>query len=74
MFLKLVDADGRGGRLIGAVKSCRFDGRGDSPVAFIEHEDGKTETIRIEGDAFVMNDLGKTVDRFRQADRQEHRS
>lgn len=64
-----MDRDGKGSRLISAVKSCRFDER-SAPVAEVVHDDGQRETLPIEGDAYLMNDAGKTIDSFRQTGRQ----
>jgi hypothetical protein len=65
-----MDRDGKGSRLIGGVKSCRFNERSGAPVAEIVHDDGQRETLTIDGDAYLMNDTGKTIDSFRQTGKQ----
>lgn len=35
-----------------------------SPTVSFERKEGKTETVEITGDVFVMNDKGDTIDRL----------
>jgi len=63
MFLKLMHGDDLF-ELIGNVRKCSFERAGGASIVRVTLQDGSTFQHQLSGNAFVMNDDGKTVERY----------
>lgn len=65
MFLKMMGPHG-GSSIRDSVRSCTFHQRGDAKGfwATITDDDGSVSQIMIEGNVYVMNAAGVTIDKF----------
>ena len=66
MLVKMMGSDGKSCFVRDHVNTCTFHERDDAAGwwATVGYEDGTADHYQLDGDAYLMNERGQTIDKF----------